>query len=221
MKKWNVWREKRKRNEEMERMARETEKKFKESREEMERMSREADKKFNEKMERISKEADKKFNEKMERMARETEKKLNKISGIFSSQWGKLMEALIEPACLKLFKSRNIDVTRTQTNTKIKRQQEEAEFDIILTNGTEVVIVEVKTDMTVNKIDHFIEKLSRIKIYIPELKNKKVYGAVAGIKYSEQSDKYAYRKGLFVLRNSGDYVIEIANPFTFKPYAFG
>ncbi len=158
------------------------------------------------------KETDKQF--------KETDKKNNKLSGLFSNQWGKLMEALVEPACLKLFKARNIDVTRSYKNVKIKNGNIDAEFDVVLANGKEVVIVEVKTDMSVDKVKYFIEKLSNIKTYMPEYVDKKVYGAVAGIQYSEHSDKYAYRQGLFVLRNSGDYILEIANPENFTPNCF-
>ncbi len=188
---------------------------FKESREEILRMSKETDKRFQESREellRMSKETNRQF--------KETDKKINKISGMFSTQWGKLMEALVEPACLKLFKGRNIDVTRTYKNVKIKNNQVDAEFDVVLANGTEVVVVEVKTDMSIEKVNHFINQLAVFRTYMPEYADKKLYGAVAGIKYSEESDKYAYRQGLFVLRNSGDYVLEIANSEGFEPKLF-
>ncbi len=74
--------------------------------------------------------------------------------------------------------------------------------------------------MTVEKINHFTEQLSLFKTYMPEYADKKLYGAVAGIKYSEHSDKYAYKQGLFVIRNSGDYILEIANPESFVPKLF-
>ncbi len=194
---------------------------FKEVREmfkETDRQFKETDKKFQE-TDRQFKETDKKFQE-TDRQFKETDKKINKISGMFSSQWGKLMEALVEPACLKLFKSRGIDVTRTYKNVKIKNGNVDAEFDVVLANGAEVVVVEVKTDMTIDKVNHFINQLSVFRTYMPEYADKQLYGAVAGIKYSEESDKYAYRKGLFVLRNSGDYILEIANSDNFKPKLF-
>ncbi len=173
-----------------------------------------------EKVWKMFEEISRKFEE-TDKQFKETDKKINKVAGIFSSQWGKLMEALIEPACLKLFKARGIDVNYTYSNVKVKTKEVEAEFDIVLENGNEVVIIEVKTDMTVKKIDHFLETLSKIKTYLPRYADKKIYGAVAGIKYNEQSDKYAYRQGLFVLRNTGDYIIEIANSKQFSPKVFG
>ncbi len=189
-------------------LSQEDRKRFKENQQEMIRMSKETDKQFKENQ------------QEMIRMSKETDKKINKLSGLFSNQWGKLMEALVEPSCLKLFKARNIDVTRSYKNIKIQNKNIDAEFDIVLANGEEVVVVEVKTDMSVDKVKYFMEKLSQFKTYMPEYADKKVYGAVAGIKYSEQSDKYAYRQGLFILRNSGDYILEIANPENFNPKLF-
>ncbi len=203
---------------ETDRLIKENQKQFRESQQEIIRLSKETDKKFKE-TDKQFKETDKQFKE-TDKQFKETDKKINKISGLFSNQWGKLMEALVEPACLKLFKARNIDVTRTYKNIKIKKGNIDAEFDVILANGTEVVVIEVKTDMSVEKVKYFVEKLSQFKTYMPEYADKKIYGAVVGIKYSEQSDKYAYRQGLFILRNSGDYILEIANNENFNPKLF-
>jgi len=41
---------------------------------------------------------------------KETDKKINELSGLFSSQWGKMIEALVEPNALKLFQVRGIQV---------------------------------------------------------------------------------------------------------------
>jgi len=49
--------------------------------------------------------------------------------------------------------------------------------------------------------------------------NYKIYGAVAGIEINESVDIYAYRKGLYVIRTSGDSV-EIANDLKFQPVAW-
>ncbi|MBI4646698.1 MAG: hypothetical protein HY738_08950 [Bacteroidia bacterium] len=130
------------------------------------------------------------------------------------------MEALIAPSSLKIFRERGIDVERTFTNIKIKGKKRNAEFDVVLGNGREIVIIEVKTTMNVEKVNEFLEKLSRIREYFPEYSEKQIYGAVAGIKYEENSDKYAYRNGLFVIVNSGEGLIKIANSRKFKPAAF-
>ena len=157
-------------------------------------------------------ETDKKF--------QETDRKLNKAISMFTTQWGKLMEALIEPSCLRLFKDRGIDISRTYTNVKVEQQDLQGEFDIVLANGEEVVIVEVKTTLTPRYVDEFLEKLGRIREFLPEHRDKTIYGAVAGIKYENSSDRYAYKNGLFVLVNKGEDIIKIANKKDFEPRRF-
>jgi hypothetical protein len=45
-------------------------------------------------------------------------------------------------------------------------------------------------------------------------------GAVAALKYEGQSDKFAYRQGLFVLKSMGEGIIKIANDDKFLPKTF-
>jgi hypothetical protein len=50
----------------------------------------------------------------------------------------------------------------------------------------------------------------------PHYKNYQVYGAVAGIEIDRGVDRYAYKKGLFVIKPSGD-TVAIINKDGFKP----
>lgn len=168
-------------------------------------------------------ETDRKMQEtdqKLERMYKESRKDFKRLNNLFVTQWGKLIEALITPSCLRLFRERGIDISRTYTNVKVEGKQLEAEFDIVMANGKEVVIVEVKTTFTISYVDELLEKLQRIREYLPEHKDKNIYGAVAAIKYDSSSDKYAYKKGLFVLVNKGENIIKIANKKDFSPREF-
>jgi hypothetical protein len=150
-----------------------------------------------------------------------TDEKVRNLNELFSTQWGKLIESIVKPSCFKLFRERNIDIERTYTNVEVfKKKEKIAEFDIVLANGEEVVIVEVKTTMTVEKVNDFLKELKDIHSYFPDYKEKTIYGAVAAIRYNEESDIYAYRKGLFVLVNSGKGMIKIANNLKFRPKKF-
>ena len=40
-----------------------------------------------------------------DRQMKETDQKIKSLSGLFTSQWGKLVEALMRPATVQLFKS--------------------------------------------------------------------------------------------------------------------
>ncbi len=152
---------------------------------------------------------------------RETDKKIKALTNLFTSQWGKLMEALIMPSCLKLFRVRGINVSQTYTNIVIDKENRKiAEFDIVLSNGTEIVVVEVKTTMKKEDVDYFLEKMARIRVFFPKWADMKFYGALAAIKYDENTERLGYRHGLFILTNSGEGIIKIANDPKFVPDEF-
>ena len=74
------------------------------------------------------------------------------------------------------------------------------EYDIIATNGKEIVVVEVKTTLKVQHIKYFLEDLKKFTVRLPDFKGKTVYGAVAYLRAEEKSARYAERQGLFVIR---------------------
>jgi hypothetical protein len=53
----------------------------------------------------------------------------------------------------------------------------------------------------------------------PAYKNYRAYGAVAGIEINQGVDRYAYQKGLFVIRPSVD-TVEIVNDQKFQAMAW-
>ena len=54
---------------------------------------------------------------------------------------------------------------------------------------------------------------------MPHYKNKTIYGAVAWLRAEEESDIYAERQGLFVIRATGSSA-SIVNQENFKPQVF-
>jgi len=200
----------------------ETNKKFQETDKLLTEKFQETDKKFQETDKLLTEkfqETDKKFQE-TDKKFQETDKKIKALSNLFTTQWGKLIESLVEPACLKLFQERGIKISRTTTNVKVKREEEETEYDILLINDTEIVIIEVKTTFRREALEEFIEKLKKFKHFAPEYRNYKVYGAIAAIRYDEGTDRLAYRQGLFVIKSSGENILKIANNIKFKPFIF-
>ena len=163
------------------------------------------------------KETDRKFKE-TDRRFKQTDREIKKLANLFTTQWGKLVEALVEPGAVNLFRQRGIDVHYTARRVEVEDDsgRKIAEFDILLMNDKETVVIEVKTTVKKDDVDYLLEKLSKIKDYLRDLRHRKVYGAVAGISFEEGVDRYAYRSGLFVLKSEGG-IIRIANDPGFKP----
>ncbi len=149
-----------------------------------------------------------------------TDKEISKLSNLFTTQWGKLVEALVQPACLRLFQNRGIDITQSMENIKFQKGGDNMELDVMLVNKTELVIVEIKTTCTTHYVDHLFKVLKKFKKFRPDYKHYKVYGAIAALKFNSNSEKYAEKNGLFVLKATDDGIVSIKNDKTFLPKEF-
>jgi len=160
-------------------------------------------------------ETDKRFKE-TDRKFQETDKKLNKLEQLFTSQWGKLVESLVEGDILTILNQWGIEVTDTIKRRSGRRDGVDYEFDIIAINGSEIVIIEVKTTLRPEDIRHFLKKLSQAKNWMPEYADKKLYGAVAFISEDAGTAAMAEKNGLFIIRATGDSA-SIVNRDGFQP----
>ena len=145
---------------------------------------------------------------------------MKKLAGLFTSQWGALMESLVEGDLVPLLQARGITVRYTHTRMRGRRNGEHYEFDILAENGEEVVVVEVKTTLRAEDVAQFLEKLGKFKVYAPGYRGKKIYGAVAYIKADTSVQVHAERQGLYVIRATGNSA-SIINTEDFRPRVFG
>jgi hypothetical protein len=139
--------------------------------------------------------------------------------GRLGDRWGTFVENLVEPAVLRLFQERGIDIQTTYRRAKSTRPQASMEIDILAVDGDVAVAIEVKSRLAQQDVDDFCEKLQKFKQAFPEHSSHQVYGAVAAIEFVQEVDRYAYRKGLFIIRQCGDSV-ELANDRSFQPRAW-
>jgi len=188
----------------------ETNKQFKET----DKQFKETDKQFKETEKQI-KENDRLITEKF----KETDKRIKELSKLFTSQWGKLVESLVEGDLVKLLNKRGINVERTIQRVKGNRDGENFEYDIVAVNGSEIVIVEVKTTLRVDDVNDFHEKLWKAKRYMPEYSDKNIYGGVAFIISEGASERMSEKLGFFVIRATGNSS-SIINKIDFKPKSF-
>lgn len=151
-----------------------------------------------------------------DRKFQETDRKLRQLENLFVGQWGKLVEALVEGKLVQLFNERGILIQRTAQRETSYYNNQEIEIDIVGRNGDSMVAVEVKTTLQVRDVNEFIEKLQMIPKAFPEYRGKKIYGAMAFIHSNENARRYAYKKGLFVIKAVGGSAI-ILNDKKFRP----
>jgi hypothetical protein len=129
------------------------------------------------------------------------------------------IEEMVEPAVVRLFQERGIDVTQTMSRLKSQRPGAAMEIDIVAVNGSKLVAVECKSRLSKDDVNDFVTRLQRFKVAFPQFREFRIYGAVAGIEIDQGIDAYAYRQGLFVIKQSGE-TVKIVNDAQFQPVGF-
>ncbi len=166
----------------------------------------------------LFRETDRKMKE-TDRKMKETDQKIKKLSELFTSQWGRLIESLVEGDLVQLLNERGIRVDSVLQRRRGHRDGHNYEFDLIAVNTDEIVIVEVKTTLRPDDVKDFLEKLQKAKIFMPEYKSMKAYGGMAFITADAGSETMAEKKGLFVIRATGSSAA-IINASQFIPKVF-
>ena len=153
---------------------------------------------------------------------KETGQQIKELKNLFTNQWGRLIEALVEPGIITLFQQRGINVKKRQPRAQGKRKGKHMEIDLILKNKAEkvAVIVEVKTTLRSEDVAKFLNKFDAFLDYFPKYKGYTIYGAVAGIQIDKTVSIFAYRQGLFVLGLGNEGLIRMLNDENFKPTIF-
>jgi hypothetical protein len=187
------------------------------SRQEFDRRMAESDRRAAE-ADRRAAEAKAEADRRMERLE-ELSANASREVGRLGDRWGTFVENMVEPAVLRLFQERGIEISRTFRWAKSTRPEARMEIDILAIDGDAAVAIEVKSRLAQPDVDDFCEKLQKFRLAFPEYASHQVYGAVAAIEFVQEIDRYAYRKGLFVIRQCGDSV-ELANDEGFQPRAW-
>ena len=182
------------------------------------KLFKETDRRIEQRMEETDRQM-KETDRQMKETDRRIDKRMKKLEGLFTTQWGKLMESLVEGDLVALLQARGIRVESTYPRVKGRRNGEHYEFDILAGNGAELVVVEVKTTLNVEHVKRFLAKLGRFMEYQPVYRGKQVYGAVAYLQAEQAAEVYAQRQGLYVIRATGSSAC-IINDADFTPRVF-
>ncbi|AFY62053.1 hypothetical protein [Synechococcus sp. PCC 6312] len=144
---------------------------------------------------------------------------VNRQIGKLGNRLGEFVECQVRPVAIKLFQERGIEVHELATNLSIKKPEGSIEIDILAVNTTEAVLIEVKSKLSQVDVDEHLERLAKFKQLMPRYADVRALGAVAAMVVPDDVARYAYRKGLFVLAQSGQSMV-ILNDAKFQPKAF-
>ena len=173
-------------------------------------------------------ESERRFRE-TERHLRETDRQIRQVNrqiGDLGNRLGEFVEWQVRPAAIRLFQARGIDVHELASDVSIQRDGEGLEIDLLATNTTEAILIEVKSKLSQSDVDDHLERLGKFKRLMPRYNDIRALGAVAAMVVPPDIARYAYRQGLFVMAQSGDDMtilgddMTILNDANFSPKAW-
>ncbi len=91
-------------------------------------------------------------------------------------------------------------------NMEKHRGQIQEEYDLVMTNGDAIAVVEVKYKAHKKDLDKLDRKMKHFKQLFPIYQTFKQYGAIAAFHINDDAKEEALRRGYFVLQRSGDLV---------------
>jgi len=89
-------------------------------------------------------------------------------------------------------------------NMHKQRGKLQEEYDIVLTNGNAIAIIEVKYKAHKNDLDRLERKIANFKTLFPVYKDYKLYGAMASFHFNDEAREETLNRGYFVLQRKGD-----------------
>ena len=149
-----------------------------------------------------------------------TDEAIRKMAGEFSSQWGDLVEALVEPSLVGQFQARGVPITQsTRRMEGIDHAGRQVEIDVLLVNGDAVVAIEVKTKCKVDDIVDYEQTLRRFREAFRQYSGHRIFAGIAAVTFDSDCDRYAYKRGMFVLKPVAG-IAQILNDESFVPREF-
>jgi DNA repair exonuclease SbcCD ATPase subunit len=153
-----------------------------------------------------------------ERMKR-TDEQLGKLGNRF----GEVTEHLIAAGVADRFNEIGYNFPPGERNFKVtdNKDQTIAEIDVLLENEDYFIVVEAKLKPRMDDIIYHVEKMEKFKQYFMknQEKQKKVFGALAGVVFDDNIKTAAIKNGLYTIVQSGN-AIKIDVPKGFQPKLF-
>lgn len=140
---------------------------------------------------------------------KETGRKLDKVAkmlgGISKSQ-GDVTEDFFYNSLIKNNHLGEITFDDITKNMEKHRGKTQEEYDIFLTNGESIAIVEVKYKAHLENIAKLDRKFDNFKKLFPIYKDYKLYGAMASFYFNQDTKDELLKKGYFIIERSGDLI---------------
>ena len=141
-------------------------------------------------------------------------RELNKNLGGIGITLGGMTEDLFRRNVAGILEQRGIRLDSLEHNLKMP----DAEFDLVGFNGSQVILIEVKSRLQVQDIDALIFKqIPTFRRYFNDYKDHKLMGGLASLAIDEKLEKQVEKAGLFLFTQTKEGGASIANGPGFHP----
>ncbi|MEO0159117.1 MAG: hypothetical protein ABIL78_02600 [candidate division WOR-3 bacterium] len=157
--------------------------------------------------------------------AEEDRKKIENLTKAISDLngiWSDYTEKIILDGFENAAKEYGLEIIRPVVKpSSIKTEDgDNYEIDGLAVGRDFVIVIETKTKFRKEDFKQLENNLNRFLEFYPEYRNYKLYGAIAGIKISEDIKNLAEKKGFFVIEHKDGKDVKILNSKNFKPKDF-
>ena len=142
----------------------------------------------------------------------ETEKMIKELSrniGGISNSNGEMAESYFYNAFRadKTFANEKFD--RVKRNLSYKKEDIEAEFDLVLFNGKSAALIEIKYNAKPDNISvkKLISRVEVFKILYPEYKDHKIYLGVAAMSFKKGLEAELHQAGIATIKQIGKKMV--------------
>lgn len=187
-------------NKELRESQRQTDEQIKETSEQMKRTDEQLKQQMKEIREQI-----KRTDEQLKR----TDKKLERVGltlGNIGRNQGDVAEEFFYNSLIKNLQLGDIQFDDITKNMEKHRGKIQEEYDLFLTNGTAIAVIEVKYKAHLNDLDQLDRKIAHFKQLFPIYNDYDLYGGLASFHINDEAKQALLHQGYFVLQRSGDVV---------------
>jgi len=132
---------------------------------------------------------------------------LNVKIGALTNLFGDLTEGMVAPKICEKFEEFGLYFPKAHPNSRLNDKVNNISFevDIMLENGKKAMLIEVKTKLTIDRINYHLNRLEKMRKYADLNDDKRTFlGAVAGIVVTDEAKKYALSQGLYFIEYAGE-----------------
>jgi len=159
---------------------------------------------------RIMKESAERHEREMKESAREREKEkaeFNERLGNYINLFGDFTEYVMAPKLCEKFNELGFNFSTAIRNVRVRDKINNIYFetDAVLENYDKSMIVEIKTQLTIERIKKHIERLEKMRRYADLHSDKRTFlGAVAGVVVADEVREYALNQGFYLIEPAGE-----------------